>query len=70
MAVHPLWDDTGVNVLQRIRRFWLPGPGPNHPLTEEERQGAPPTAIDEVSSMAEGFVGAPFDPDADDRPWP
>jgi len=53
------------NVLERIRRFWLPGPGPDHPLTEEERQGVPPTAIDEVSSTVAGFVGEPFDPDAD-----
>jgi hypothetical protein len=30
----------------------------------------PTTAIDEVSSMAQGFIGVPFDPDADDRPWP
>jgi hypothetical protein len=30
----------------------------------------PPTATDEVSSMAQGFIGVPFDPDADDRPWP
>jgi hypothetical protein len=59
-----------VNALQRIRRFWLRGPGPDHPLTEEERKGVPPTAIDEASSMAEGFIGVPFDPDADDRPWP
>jgi hypothetical protein len=59
-----------VTVLERIRRFWLPGPGPDHPLTEEERNSAPATAIDETSSMAQGFVGAPFDPDADDRPWP
>jgi len=57
-----------VNVLQRIRRFWLPGPGPDHPLTKEERRSVPATAVDEVSRMAQGFIGAPFDPDADDRP--
>jgi hypothetical protein len=62
--------DADVNVVERIRRFLLPGPVPNHPLTEEERRGVPPTAIDEVSSMAQGFIGVPFDPDADDRPWP
>ena len=60
----------GLSVLQRVRRFWLPGPGPDHPLTEEERKSVPATAIEEVSSIAEGFVGEPFDPDADDRPWP
>jgi hypothetical protein len=62
--------DADVNVLERIRRFWLPRPGPDHPLTEEERRGVPPTATDEVSSMAQGIIGVPFDPDADDRPWP
>jgi hypothetical protein len=60
-----------MTVLQRIRRFWLPGPGPDHPLTEEERKGVPATAIDEVSSMVERLIGVPFDPGAgaDDRPW-
>jgi hypothetical protein len=58
-----------VNVLQRIRRFWLPGRPPDHPLTEEERESVPATAIDEVSNTADNFIGAPFDPDADDRPW-
>jgi hypothetical protein len=62
------WAAAPVNVLQRIRHFWLPGRPPDHPLSEEERKGAPATAIDEVSNTAEGFVGAPFDPDADDRP--
>ncbi len=57
-------------MLQRIRRFWLPGPGPDHPLTKEERRSVPATAVDEVSRMAQGFIGAPFDPDADDRLWP
>jgi hypothetical protein len=55
-----------VNVLQRIRRFWLPGPGPDHPLTEEERRSEPATAIDELSSMAERVIGVPFDPHAED----
>jgi hypothetical protein len=53
-----------VNVLDRIRRFWLPGPGPDHPLTDEERKGVPATAVDEVASLAEEFIGVPFDPDA------
>ena len=52
-----------MNVLERIRRFWLPGTGPDHPLTDEERRGVPPTAVDEVSSLAEGFIGDAFDPD-------
>ena len=54
------------NVLERIRRFWLSGSGPDHPLTEEERRGVPATAVDEVSSTVAGFIGEPFDPDADD----
>lgn len=53
-----------MSVLDRLRRFWLPGPGPDHPLADEEREGVPPTAVDEVASMAEGFIGEPFDPDA------
>jgi hypothetical protein len=57
-------------MLERLRRFWLPGPGPDHPLTEEERRNMPRTADDEVSHMTEGFFGVPHDPDADDRPWP
>jgi hypothetical protein len=59
-----------VNVLDRIRGLWHPSAGPDHPLTEEERKSVPATAIDEVSRMAEGVIGAPFDPEADDRPWP
>jgi hypothetical protein len=53
-----------VNILDRIRRFWLPGPGPDHLLTDEERKGVPATAVDEVASLAEGFIGESFDPDA------
>ena len=56
-----------MTVLERIRRFWLPGPGPDHPLTEQERRGVPATAIEEVSQTAERLVGVPFDPDAGDR---
>jgi hypothetical protein len=57
-----------MSLLERIRRFWLPGRGPDHPLSEEEREGVPQSAIEEVSSLAEGFVGAPFDADANERP--
>ena len=59
-----------MNLLQRIRRFWLPGPGPDHTLTEVERQGVPPTAVDEAASAADRFLGVPSDPDAEERPWP
>ena len=53
-------------MLQRIRRFLLPGPGPDHPLAEEERTPEPGTAVDEVSSTVEDIVGVPFDPGPDD----
>jgi hypothetical protein len=53
-----------VSVLERIRRFWMPGPGPDHPLTEQEREGLPPTAVDEAARLVEGFVGGSFDGDA------
>jgi hypothetical protein len=56
-----------VNVLDRIRRFWLAEPGPDHPLTEEERKSVPATAVDEVADVAGGYFGEPFDPDVDDR---
>jgi len=55
---------TAVSVLERIRRFWMPGPGPDHPLTEQEREGVPPTAVDEAARLVEGFVGGSFDADA------
>jgi hypothetical protein len=53
-----------MSVLDRIRRFWLPGPGPDHPLTEAERQPVPETAVDEVASLPEALLGEPYDPDA------
>jgi len=53
-------------VFQRIRRFLLPEPGPDHPLAEEERTPEPGTAVDEVSSTVEDVVGVPFDPGPDD----
>ena len=58
-----------MNVLERIRRFWLPGPGPDHPLTEEERRYVPESAIEETASVAEGVIGEPYDPNAAERPW-
>jgi hypothetical protein len=53
--------------LERIRRLWSGGPGPDHPLDEQEREPVPDSAIAEVASLAEGAVGVPFDPD-DPRP--
>jgi hypothetical protein len=56
-----------VNVLERIRRLFGPRPEPDHPLSDEEREGVPSTASDEASSLIDEFAGAPLDPDADDR---
>jgi hypothetical protein len=58
-----------VNLLERIRRFWL-GPTPDHPLTEQEREGVPPTALDEAARAVADFVAGPMDADvrrADER---
>jgi hypothetical protein len=52
-----------VGLLERIRRFWRPGRDPDHPLSEQEREGVPPTAFDEVASLAERYVGETFDAD-------
>jgi hypothetical protein len=53
-----------VKLFERIRRFWLPGPGPDHPLSEEERdEDRPARAYDERARAAEEFVGDDFDPD-------
>lgn len=54
-----------MNLIERIRRFWLPGRGDDHPLTEQERdQHRPETTYDELARTAEDFVGDDFDPDA------
>jgi hypothetical protein len=52
-----------MGVLERIRRFWRPGRYPDHPLSEQERDGVPPTVFDEVASIGEGIGGATFDAD-------
>jgi hypothetical protein len=54
--------------MDRIRRFWRAGPGPDHPLTDEERQGVPATVVDEAAYLADEFIGAPFEPDPTERP--
>ena len=51
----------------RIRRFWLPEPEPDQPLTEPEREGVPATAVAETSRLVEGFVGESFDTEARER---
>ena len=46
--------DDGLTIRERIRRFWLPSGGPDHPLSEEERDSVPPdTAVDEVARFAD-----------------
>jgi hypothetical protein len=51
-----------VSLRERIRRLWL-GPTPDHPLTELEREGVPPTALDEAASTLADFVGGSIDAD-------
>jgi hypothetical protein len=51
----------------RLRRFWLREPAPDHPLSAEERDAdRPMTAYDEVAETATEFVGGGF-PDDDRR---
>jgi hypothetical protein len=53
-----------MNLLERLRRFWLGGTGPDHALTAEEReQDRPATAEDERARIEEQVVGGDFDPD-------
>lgn len=53
-----------MNLLERIRSFWKPGAGPDHPLTAQERhEDGPATAYDERARDTERFVGADLDPD-------
>jgi hypothetical protein len=54
-----------MSIWERIRQFWRPGRGPDHPLTEEERdEDRPASAYDERARTTEDFVGDDFDPDA------
>ena len=55
-----------MTVFERIRRLFHSEPGPDHPLTEEEREGVPQTSRDESASLIDEFAGGTeFDPDAD-----
>jgi len=57
-------------VPERIRRlFWLLRSGRDHPPADKEREKVPATVPDEVSSLIEGFIGPPFDPDERHHPW-
>jgi hypothetical protein len=53
-----------VSLLERIRRFWKPRAGDDHPLTEQERdEDRSATAYDERARVVEEFVSRDFDPD-------
>jgi hypothetical protein len=53
-----------MTLLERIRSFWKPTSSGDRPLTEQERDEAPPsTAFDERARIGEQFVGDDFDPD-------
>ena len=54
-----------MTVFERIRRLFHSEPGPDHPLSEGEREGVPQTTADESASLLDEFVGGnEFDPDA------
>jgi hypothetical protein len=51
-------------MFERIRRLFHSEPGPDHPLSEEEREGVPQTTADESASLIDDFAGGTeFDPD-------
>jgi hypothetical protein len=50
-----------MSILDRIRRVFSGQPDPDHPLSEEEREGVPQTTQDESASLIEDFVD-PDDP--------
>jgi hypothetical protein len=53
-----------MNLLERIRRFWKSPSGPDHALTEEERDAQHPLNVyDEWSREVDDYVGDDFDPD-------
>jgi hypothetical protein len=57
-----------VTVFERIRRLFHSEPGPDHPLSEEEREGVPQTTTEESASLLGEFAGgSEFDPDANER---
>jgi hypothetical protein len=57
-----------VSLFERIRSVFGGKPDPDHPLSEEEREGVPQTAADEVSSLIDETAGVPSDPDAPSSP--
>jgi hypothetical protein len=56
-------------MFERIRRLFHSEPGPDHPLSEEEREGVPQTTNDESAGLIDEFArGTEFDPDSEYRP--
>jgi len=56
-----------VTMFDRIRRLFQSKPGPDYPLSEEQREGVPQTTADESASLiSEATGGTSFDPDAND----
>ena len=54
-------------MFDRIRRLFQSKPGPDYPLSEEQREGVPQTTADESASLiSEATGGTSFDPDAND----
>jgi hypothetical protein len=49
-------------MFDRIRSWFRSEPDPDHPLSEEEREGVPQTTQDEASSLIDGLV----DPNAEE----
>jgi hypothetical protein len=49
----------GLSLLERFKRFWRPAPPADYPLSEEERESAPPSsAIDEAQANLVDRLGA------------
>ena len=50
--------DDGLSIPERFRRFWLSGRGPDHALSEEERESTPPdSVIGELADLAPDRLG-------------
>jgi hypothetical protein len=48
-----------MSILDTIRRFFSSPPDPDHPLSEEEREGVPQTTQEEAAGLIDEFI----DPD-------
>jgi len=50
-----------MSFLDRIRRLFRSQPDPDHPLSEEEREGVPQTTQEETAGLIDEFID-PDDP--------